>query len=1634
MANGLVSEYKSFYPKNKNTENDDESSEDIGGQMSRMLGVPTGSHPAETDEIPAGKVTGVDLYYGPGGKYRDPDSLVSQGALGLGKLPEKTPVVTASPRTGFPSVTQEMPTSDISGFREEDVGAWKPIAPPIQRDISKKPDKLPPPVKVPFRVEEVGKKFLSKEFLYDPKEPDKPYVTRKDLAKLKSSLSKQPGAVVESIAEAYVPSWIRNPLQALGTIGTHIGQWVPTLFGYAPDIPFITHYGIRRETDEEQYTQTATELWYGLTRSDKVFQTADALAKEAANSSIKSIESVLGRMEYAEGTSKEEIEEIKEVARKLDAMRGPNAFADLYRYFFEDATYPMEIGGDLDKATQLYLPLIVGNSVVKGAHDFFEPIREWLAINPDEDNAFYRGMIFGGSMIGGFSAPLGVINIFKKGIITKVIQKGAHKTVKVVEGLPYIHAGSRTSNVLKEFMKKNGVSPEVPWNKIVPKDLAKIEAKMGIATAAGYAASDFFLQGTEYQNLSYFLAIASGFMGTGKYSVVDAGNRTINGLLYGVSRIGLGVARKSGLYTPLEGQFIGPTNMYMRSKGFKGEQLKVLEAQIDDEYRELVEKYGYAEARKRAKKKGLMLPDGLLNYDHNKLPLIGTGKTAAEIAYYTEMARMIRDMPNNPMKADLKASAERASYLLNKLARGIEGPAAGEKLNALTATFTDLLQLASFRNYQAQMLNRIELNPFGKMKKGRIVTDIEMLQRDIDIRLESVLENFNSLKVSKTADDATKLVFKRMQLFIEETAKNKIKVSGFLRSRLASWEKKYTNKLIAKTEEDAIARNKLIHTGDWGVRNSKHTDSFIHRSHSAIYGKAGAINPYAQRSYEVSPTSGRSLVTEVKYTHDGILTKHLTVSNEKYTKLFLDADESGFFINASMLDKEYRRILDSTILSADISSIIKVSPEKQFLGTFTESLRRRGLNDLKKNYQNKKGIVDDLGYQDKLKNLADSHAIDFSAFHDAPFKELTNFLENALIKHKGVIPEIKQLMSLREWHGLRSKLMEYEHSAFVAQDYKKYEQYDIAVNRFNSMLEKTKAPETTSAALKERIEDGLEDATSHFRENVVPFRNYIAKNWSKDLGYDPQPISHPSGYFMGFFSKGGQDNGHTNRMLFDQMFGKKVRERGGRMVWSYPPAVTLLMHQALGRAFEMDMLTGSMGQLEQIWGGVINKKVLTEWDKVRRLKQVHSTPGNAEAIANLGEISPTMQKNFEIIKNGLDTLDKTTADILAASFVGRITGRVGPEVLGATEASKIWVERFSKGDSISQRAELVNMILLSGPEAKLGRVFGITKEAASDTLAPFEGVAGFGTARDILPPSVTHGGHLTKAPIDIILESPLGQNTRFVKALQDIMIDEMLFRSVKFNSSIKLQGAAARLGLLDKGQRGLPKEMYSIKNEVLTFNPVIELGTDFNITAIRTFLKDNDSALKSLFGKSKEGREHLQRIHELAESMFLIKGDVISIPMKGMVGGYTLNMGMGRAYNVMKGVVSMRYMAAEGGILIARQKQAELMLKMFRDPAAGKILHDIFVRGMTDAKMMDRLRVSVFGAAGIELTDNQYAFMIALVKNEIERAAQAIQPSEDTEIMMKINEFKKKYKGRGKPPIMFKRLGDRNLEGLKGTQ
>jgi len=159
----------------------------------------------------------------------------------------------------------------------------------------------------------------------------------------------------------------------------------------------------------------------------------------------------------------------------------------------------------------------------------------------------------------------------------------------------------------------------------------------------------------------------------------------------------------------------------MRSKGFKGEQLKELETQVHDEWHALVEKHGYAKARKMAKEKNLMLSDGELNYDFYKLPLIGTGKTADEIAYYTEMARMIRDMPDNPLKADLKASAERASYLLNKLARGLEGPSAQEKLNALTATFTDLLQLSAFRSYQHAMLNRIDLNPFGKMKKGRIL-------------------------------------------------------------------------------------------------------------------------------------------------------------------------------------------------------------------------------------------------------------------------------------------------------------------------------------------------------------------------------------------------------------------------------------------------------------------------------------------------------------------------------------------------------------------------------------------------------------------------------------------------------------------------------------------------------------------------------------------------------------------------------------------------------------------------------------------------------------------------------------------------------------------------------------------------
>jgi hypothetical protein len=421
-----------------------------------------------------------------------------------------------------------------------------------------------------------------------------------------------------------------------------------------------------------------------------------------------------------------------------------------------------------------------------------------------------------------------------------------------------------------------------------------------------------------------------------------------------------------------------------------------------------------------------------------------------------------------------------------------------------------------------------------------------------------------------------------------------------------------------------------------------------------------------------------------------------------------------------------------------------------------------------------------------------------------------------------------------------------------------------------------------------------------------------------------------------------------------------------------------------------------------------------------------------------------MQEKFDIIKNGLDTLDKTTADILAASFVGRMTGRIGPEVLGATEASKLWVERLSKGDAISQRAELVDKLLLSGPEAKLGRVYGIEKEAAAATLAPFEGVAGFGTAKNILPPSVTHGRHLTKTPMEIILESPLGQDPRFVKALQDIITDEMLFRSVKFNSNIKLHGTAERAAADIQvgwwghgGRRGLPKGVYSTEGGSLTFNPVIELGTDFNIVAIRDFLNNNDHVLKTLFGKTKEGREHLQRIHELAESMFLIKGEVVRIPMKGMVGGYTLNMGMGRAYNVMKGVVSARYMAAEGGILIARQKQADLMLQMFRDPAAGKIVHDIFVRGMTDAKTLDRFRTIVVGGAGIELTDNQHAFVIAMIKNEIDRAARTIQPSSDTRIQMEINKFQQEHraKRRNKQPIMFERFGeDRDLEGLVGTQ
>jgi len=152
-------------------------------------------------------------------------------------------------------------------------------------------------------------------------------------------------------------------------------------------------------------------------------------------------------------------------------------------------------------------------------------------------------------------------------------------------------------------------------------------------------------------------------------------------------------------------------------------------------------------------------------------------------------------------------------------------------------------------------------------------------------------------------------------------------------------------------------------------------------------------------------------------------------------------------------------------------------------------------------------------------------------------------------------------------------------------------------------------------------------------------------------------------------------------------------------------------------------------------------------------------------------------------------------------------------------------------------------------------------------------------------------------------------------------VDEAI-RKINFDDGT----IAARMRQLDPNYSKADYEEY-------TFN----MGYNLDMIGAGLFLKDNARAFKSIFGEQQfKVFENYVEVLNMAGQQ-IEKANIHSIPR-----GYTTAMLLGRVYNMLKGVVSPRYILGEKLIMDYRLNQANLLREVLTDPETSKAVINIF--------------------------------------------------------------------------------------------
>ena len=1290
----------------------------------------------------------------------------------------------------------------------------------------------------------------------------------------------------------------------------------------------------------------------------------------------------------------------------LEALKGPNLLWELYQNAFIDHRHEIEGFKDASIMTNLLVQDVVGNTIGKGTWKdslanttLMKAISNYAEIPEDQQNSFIKALTFGGEIL--FSGGSGIYKIGAQkvlGGVTKLFYPNIQKTAKIFN----IANKPKIINAKTKILKED--YPSGPWSKktVTPSftDAAITQGSMAFSGGAAYGTADFILSGTGYEDASLLFGLAGmmsgpdwGYLKKTKINPRSLGNFTARSfnilgyyLLAGTSTAvrkvvgGLsGGTQKMPMSVGLEQNL---SNLYLRGvRGYSQKEIKRIEQKAIQDVNTLKKKYGEEKGTQLALEKGLIRSDGTVDINLEKAEYMDI--RASDLKMYKELVDEMENIKDVGLKNDLKATAKRADELFRELSVGFKG-LPEDIYGKVQMTLAQAIHLSTIRSYQDTLLSKVTMGAFGNFKKGQIVNNMEKVQRQIDKQVMAIEEQLLGLKLKDDASDVTKMVYQKLNTIVKMETKSKSEhYSALVRLR---------NKFTKNKENDIDAEmanaGGLLRVFEFD-RTKNDINTF--RAYNLFQSKKIRDKDGIERfeSYPYKNNEGYTTGNKI-----GILPQRLKESNRRYEELFEVSDANDYFVNIEALERRTIKTLEDDLFDTNIAAIVGEKIPTVTGMTVIKSARRRGLNQKRKTYETSEE------YEDFLEEVIDDNAINVRPPKDEDVLDgnMIPILEQAILNSRQVIEEVPTLLSVREWHGLRSRAMRDERRLWNASttDYKEYNKLKNARKELEKQFDKINPDFDSTPEILTTLKNKFESANDYYAKEVSIFNEDVLLDMfstkAKTLKYSPDE-------YMSLFFTHNKDLS-WGRSQFDNLFAKRndageyIKNKNGKYVHD-EEAVDLLL-DGLGKAISEGKLKNDPFQIIKNYEDIIGP------ERTKYFQNLHQQR-NVTALGKITMSKPKQKfvdefegKLDEILTSDIDEATKISIGQLKASIYGQL------DTLTSAEIPRNMRKYFKENRGPYLRDRIVKALF----DADISPTFAITEEASEGlikgTQGSFEALANkLEIPKDQVAKHVTgllpRVDNVTqKHPLESLLDV-YGNDKQFVDSLKSILVDELHTSAIKKVGKVNILGAdqvakSEAVSLAQKASqinvKQVPRASYDTYGKRVGGN--VSLSKEIDLVEFSNFFERRQKVLNILY---RDNPEHLKNLKKLLDVSAFVQGAKASgVNIGGVASPYSMQMAVGRFYNVMKGVVSPRYMLLEGGTITARVKMQESLNEMFLSPTAAKYITDAFVNYET--KFQPKLFLgTVSRILGFDLTKEEESKLINAALESREFIRSSVQPA-----------------------------------------